>query len=91
MRQRTAHIHLMQADVTALRTAATHETIREQLEIAANDLDEALHYLAFDDVNNRPSVLAIADLAIVLAASRLAKIDISLRLYGPNAHAREQL
>jgi hypothetical protein len=78
-------IETQQAEAVRLMTLAEHDTIKEQVRLAIRDLDEALHWLNEKNVDTRPSILRIADLAFGLATWRLTMVKNALDKYGPGA------
>jgi hypothetical protein len=73
------------AEVERLLALARQEPMKEQVRRANRDLDEAAEWLNKQDVDHRPSILKIADLALGLAAWRLTMVNRALDKYGPDA------
>ena len=61
------------------------EPMKEQLRRATRDLEEAAAWLDKRDVDNRPAILKITDLALELARWRLTMVNQALEKYGPDA------
>ena len=68
-----------------LLTDAHHDTMHAEVRLAYRDLDEAGLWLNQENVDDRPSILAIVDLATNAAAHRLKTIQEALNTHGPNA------
>jgi hypothetical protein len=85
------HIRAMRADAATAMATATDATMQEQVGVAVHDLDEAASNITTATKATDDSALAIADLAIVLAATRLTKIDLSLERDGPDARVKDEI
>jgi len=83
--ERTELIARKQADAARLLSAANDESLKEMVRLSIRDLDEATLWLRQPNVDARPVILAIVDLATNLATGRLDAVDNALRTYGPNA------
>ena len=75
----------MRHKANLLGDTVTHETMKEQVRLAIRDLDEASSWLEEEDIEARHTIVAIADLIINLAKSRLTLVGDALNRSGPNA------
>jgi len=73
------------AEADRLLLLSRQEPMKEQLRRAARDLEEASTWLEKRDVDHRPSILKITDLALDLARWRLNMVSEALEKYGPDA------
>jgi len=64
---------------------ATHESMRRQIQLAFRDLAEARLWLEERNVDERPAILTIADIATNLAECRLTMVQSVLTKHGPDA------
>jgi hypothetical protein len=71
----------------ALMRHSVHDTMKHQLLLAIRDLDEARQWLDHDDIDHRPLILRIVDMAIELAMARLIAVQRALETYGLDAHS----
>jgi hypothetical protein len=83
--RRIALVGAQEADAARLLSAANHGTMKLQIRLATRDLDEARAWLNQEDVDRRPFVLTIVDMAIGLAAARLTMVQHALQTFGPDA------
>lgn len=82
---RRSHIEHMKEVVAALLQRAEDASVKDQCRLAIRDLDEALSWLGFDNVDNRDPVLHIADRATWLAEARTRLVQRTLELHGSGA------
>jgi hypothetical protein len=86
---RLERLDALRADADRLKTAAQHQSLKGEVRRASRDTAEAAHYLAESNIDSRPSILAIVDMAIQLAAYRLRAVEKPLHTYGPGAMSIE--
>jgi hypothetical protein len=81
--QRLAQIDIMRTQANELSSSSLHDTMKTYAALAIRDLNEATVFLNEKDIDNRPYILAMADLAIGSAASRISLIGDAVAKYGP--------
>ena len=85
MEQRRARIESLRAKADHLLSIATHETIEAEIRIGISELDEALVYLKEEDIDSRPHIWTIVDLATNSAAWHIEEMEKALTTYGADA------
>ncbi len=81
--RRIADLH---SEAIRLLAAATHETMKKQVQRASRDLDEAAQeWLWREPINPRPITLAMVDVLIEVANFRLQIVADILKERGPGA------
>jgi len=83
--QRLDFIEVQRAEAARLMSAANHDTMKAHVRLAVRDLDEATIFLNEKDVDHRPNILKMADLAVEIATARMAIVAKALADYGPDA------
>ena len=67
-----------------LLAVATHRTVKEQVQLAQRDLDEADSWLTHTTLSGHPAILGIVELILELATWRLNLVQDALRTNGPH-------
>ena len=80
-----SRITSLQGIADHLIATTTHESIARQTQLAFRDLAEARLWLEERDVDERPAILTIAEIATDLAACRLKMVQNALTRHGPDA------
>jgi hypothetical protein len=83
---------LLLQQVFARRTEATqqleraqHETMKDQLQFALRDLEEAELWLSQPNIDSRPSIQQVVRLILELAGWRINIVKDALDKFGPDA------
>jgi hypothetical protein len=71
----------------ALMRHGAHDAMKHQLRLAIRDLDEALEWLDQDNIDHRPFILRIVDMAIELAMARVIAVQQAFEMYGLDARS----
>lgn len=84
--QRLAAIESMQSRATSLLALAMHATMKDEIQLVINDLEEGLRLLHHAD--ERPMIGMTVDLIVKDARSRLKMIVEALQVDGPDAELK---
>ena len=83
--ERAADIAYFRAEADRIYNAVKHPPMKLQVTLALFDLAEAEKWLESKNIEKRPAILSIVDLAIGFAESRLKMVSDAFDQYGPDA------
>ena len=81
--QRLTMLVALRSDVARLMSSAQHDSLKAEVRLAGQDLEEASHHLSQATAESPPYILRLVDLTLQLAAHRLKVVDQALRAHGP--------
>lgn len=75
-------ISALRARAETIGSVVNHQTMKAHVAMASRDLNEAVVWLDSENVDNRPQILKIADLATSLAAARIEMVEKAVETRG---------
>jgi hypothetical protein len=81
---RQARIDTARAEIARLSAVVTQQPVKDELALAGRDVSEAAAWLTQENIEQRPSILAIVALTLNLADWRIGMVKQGLTTYGPD-------